>query len=505
MRVLALCILYSIESIAALYGSYTVNLDDKQQVILGVGFEIQSDSIGSGNNGLPEVNTSVPNDLVQSEKDRFFTTMLQGFRYCRLATGLYFRGLSPDGTRTVERWPGQAAGLAEMALKSKIEGFEVEAWSPPPIFKTTYSYIDGHLNSTDPAFLDLFSDAVRDDSLYLQAHSITPVWWGLQNEPVVGTGGGCTYSCCWYNASTYYSTFKAAALKIRAALPNVVIHASSWSGQHYSPEILADPSALALVDAWTFHRVGADSDDQIGSQAYFLANASGKPVLSNEFEYLSGVPTAYRTINTAQSLMNWLTFENSPTWFWLHALKPIVNSEAATYGLGFWQPVINPSNASSLPPGHFDFNPWNWNSLSGFTKYMPWDSVRVSVKEDEVRKDNRILAFLFEPAMARWTKPGLVQPPPRAPTRETLLDASDARAAATKLGFVLTNRLNMTSFTFNLSFNSSDSSLPSFNGYLYSPTENDVPLGSVTAFLNSSVPSLSITLGPSEIQFWVQQ
>ncbi len=68
--------------------SHVHRLTTTPQVILGIGYEIQSDSIGSGNNGLPAANTSVPNDLVPSERTRFFKDMLQGFRFCRLAMGL---------------------------------------------------------------------------------------------------------------------------------------------------------------------------------------------------------------------------------------------------------------------------------------------------------------------------------------------------------------------------------------------------------------------------------
>src|SRR3712207_7321978 len=39
-----------------------------------------------------------------------------------------------------------------------------------------------------------------------------------------------------------------------------------------------------------------------------------------------------------RSIMNWMTFQGSPTWYWLHALKPTYNSEAAGYALGFWRP-----------------------------------------------------------------------------------------------------------------------------------------------------------------------
>ena len=42
----------------------------EKQVIKGIGFEIQSDSIGSGNHGLPEEPIAVPHDLIPSERER---------------------------------------------------------------------------------------------------------------------------------------------------------------------------------------------------------------------------------------------------------------------------------------------------------------------------------------------------------------------------------------------------------------------------------------------------
>lgn len=232
----------------------------------------------------------------------------------------------------------------------------------------------------------------------------------------------CSSVCfpCSFDAAQYYLAFNATASRIRAAFSHTVIHASSWSGQHYSPQLTADPATLALVDAWTFHMVGANSDEQMSGQKSILAGvwlcmparvsvpcrarcegdcmvigcllsccpppsgAAGRPVLSNEYEYLSGNATAWRTINTAQSIMNWFVFENSPTWFWLHALKPLGHSEAATYGLGYWQPWVGTTGPPVIPPGTWEFNPYNWNSLAGFVKYLPWDSVRVGVVEDEV-------------------------------------------------------------------------------------------------------------------------
>lgn len=117
-------------------GLFVVNMTAQRQTILGLGFEIQSDSIGSGNNGLPASNSSVPWDLTPSERSRFYTEMLTGFRYCRLALGLYLRGTTADGKQIVERWPGQAAVLADMAKQSGIEVRPVVrprvSWPTPP-------------------------------------------------------------------------------------------------------------------------------------------------------------------------------------------------------------------------------------------------------------------------------------------------------------------------------------------------------------------------------------
>ena len=73
-------------------GAYKIRADQPQQVIKGLGFEIQSDSIGSGNAGMPDEVVAVPHDLTATEKVRFYQEMLHGFRYARLAMGLYLRG-----------------------------------------------------------------------------------------------------------------------------------------------------------------------------------------------------------------------------------------------------------------------------------------------------------------------------------------------------------------------------------------------------------------------------
>jgi len=95
-------------------GEYKIRLDQPQQVIKGLGFEIQSDSIGSLNLGMPEEVVAVPHDLTPSEKTRLYKEMLRGFRYTRLALGLYVRGLDPEQKHIIERYPGQMKDLATM-------------------------------------------------------------------------------------------------------------------------------------------------------------------------------------------------------------------------------------------------------------------------------------------------------------------------------------------------------------------------------------------------------
>ena len=155
------------------------------------------------------------------------------------------------------------------------------------------------------------------------------------------------------------------------------------------------------------------------------------PVWNNEFEYLDSTTSPTRTINTAQSIMNWFAFAASPTWYWLHALKPTTNEESPGYGLGFWRPYsdTNFSHFPDVAAGHWTYNPDNWNGecaesmmifsqlngkskysclpsitltitgVAGFARYIPWDSVRVNVIEDELRGDNRILAYMFNPTV----------------------------------------------------------------------------------------------------------
>ncbi|GAB3536437.1 hypothetical protein GCM10027403_17160 [Arthrobacter tecti] len=380
--------------------SYVVQWKRQRQTILGLGFEIQSDSIGSGNSSLPDENTSVPHDLVKSERHRFYNEMLRaggdrGFRYCRLAMGLYLRGLTEDKKNIIGRWPEQMDELAEMMKHGKTEGMMVEYWSPAPAWKTTNSYLRGTIKSDDQAYLSEFADALVQDVHYLEDHGCPVSWWGLQNEPnIVGDG----YSGASFTPDMYYHAYRTTATRIREAFPDVRIHANSLNGQFGvgCDQIRADEGALATVDSWTHHHIGYDSNYQMNND--MQRESEDRAVYNNEFEYQPWSPgdTQWRTVNTAQSIMNWMVFQDSPTWVWLHALKPTYNSEATGYSLGFWRPYDD-DNFEQFPDikkGHWDWNYMNWNGLSGFLRHMPWDSVRVEVDEPELHGDHRIMAWV---------------------------------------------------------------------------------------------------------------
>ncbi|MGI5179253.1 hypothetical protein ACQEVZ_23260 [Dactylosporangium sp. CA-152071] len=451
---------------SAAAADYVIRHDQPRQTIWGLGVELQFDSIGSGNNGLPEATTSVPHDLVTEERTRLYRDMLKvrpdrGFRYCRLALGLYLRGLTADRKNIVGRWPEQMAEIRELIQQSGIEGVAAEYWSPAPAWKSTNSYIGGTLASTTPAALDQFGDALVRDIEYLEANGIPVKMWGLQNEPHLTN---LAYSACGYSNEQYYAAFKVAAGKIRASRPDIHIHADSNAGQNGRGGALirADATALSYVDGWSWHRIGADSNEQLTAGA-FTGNAAGKVVYNNEFEYLSGGTSDWRMINTAQSIMNWMTFQNSPTWFWLHALKPTYNTEAAGYSLGFWRPYDDNdfTKYANIAKGHWDYNRQNWHAVAGFVQYLPWNSVRHHVDEGTVRQDQRIMA---------WKTP------------------------QGKLVFAFTNR-----GTASVSYTVDTGSTRAFHGQQYTPSQYNSGLGDKTG------PVLALTLPPKSIQFWIEK
>ncbi|WP_256010637.1 glycoside hydrolase family 30 protein [Desertivirga xinjiangensis] len=451
-------------------GKYRLKTDQPQQVIWGLGVEIQNDAIGSGNTGLPEEVIAIPNNLVDAERERFYRDLLKGFRYCRLAMGLYFRGLDSTKSRMVERYPGQLKDLKELIVKSGIEGISMEYWSPAPYWKSTNSYLGGSLKQYNQSFLNDFGNALRDDILYLKKEGLKISMWGLQNEPSIKTLGNLTlgkapqaYSHCYYPADMYCKVLKKVAPKIKEAAPEALIMAETWNGNsgEIGKQIQTDPTLLSYVDAWVYHRVGSNSNQIIRESELYKTNTFVKPVYQNEFEYQR--PTSDTLcINRAQNLMNWLVFVNSPTWFWLHALKPTTNAEASGYCLGFWRPENDNdfSKFSGIRKGHWQYNSQNFNALAGFLKYMPWNSVRYNVEEDKVRDDNRILAF---------------------------------KTPGGQMTIVLTNRSGAP-FTFQIKTGSSKT----FKGYRYTPTSRNVYIADLPG------QSFKTTLPDLSIEFWIE-
>ncbi len=343
-------------------GSYRVYPQRDQQVVWGMGFEIQCDSIASGNAGLPEGKTSVPHDLTPAERKRFAKEMLTGFRYCRLAGGLYWRGTDPQGKYLQPRWPEQLEEVRQMMEDAGVEGLSFEYWSPAPYWKANRGYTnrDGRENilrcfgkgfADDPdykgdvdRFLRDFAEACVRDLGTLQAAGLRVSKWGLSNEPWVTQA----YSSCFYKVEDYGRTFMAVAPAIRAHDPRIKIIADT---AHNAPTYIAPvmkTDYAKYVDALVVHAIG-DNSDRVPwnfKRARQLVKQE-LPLFQNEYEYLQGPASRDRCHNTVQNIMNWYQLAESPTWYWIHALKPVQNAEASGYSLGFWMP-IDPNYGKSL-------------------------------------------------------------------------------------------------------------------------------------------------------------
>jgi hypothetical protein len=475
-------------------GTYAIEPDRPLQRVWGLGFEIQSDSIASGNSGLPDETTSVPHDLTEAEFERFCDEMLSGFRYCRLAGGLYWRGTDECGKVLRPRWDGQLEELREMLDRAGVAGVSLEYWSPPPYWKANRRYVGnpwdtekdpenvlrcfGKDFADDPdyrgdveAFLADYARACLEDVKTLQDAGINVAMWGLANEPQANTA----YSSCRQTPGQWARTYAAVAPAIREHDRDILLIADSAHDKltYLSELVHTWPEHRDLVDAITVHTIGFDSASVMETVEHARSTVPlDRPIFQNEYEYLKGPTTPARCVNTVQNIMNWFQLAQAPTWFWIHALKPVGNEEAGGYSLGYWMPVngrcgpdVTPELAD-LAPGHWTWNPYNWHALAGFLRHMPWDSTVLSCREDEFDHDTRILAY--------------VRP--------------DGKRV-----IVLSNRCGR-KFRFDVGTNLPDST---FQGMRYTPDEAGpnfagVDVGLQTGDLSATVPDLAW-------EFWIEQ
>ena len=484
---------------APVHGAFSIDMSDAsalRQTIEGIGFEIQADSIGSGTD--PAVTgkiSGVPHDLVPSERARLSSEMLAGFRTCRLALGLYVRGLDAPQQHIIQRWPTQMAELEEMQRSSGISGFDVEYWSPAPYWKgpTLQAFTCKKNQSSSPrwstannaSFVEAWSDAMQADAVYLQRHGLRIENWGLQNEPE-----NCpVYAGILFTTTEYRDMWAAVGPKIKAVVPGVRLEAGSSHGCAVTASALfADPVASKLIDSWTYHTGGQPS----ASAMHNFSCGDGKPVWVNEWEYFQSLTpgrrfnlTAGDTINLAATVVNWFVFSDSPKFSFLHALKPSYNVEAEGFGLGFWRP--NDDNSTQQVPlkkGHWRYNNKTWNALGGFVRHMPWDVKRITVKEDVVRADQRIFAFVTAAAEGKGG--------PRHPD-----------TPAGRLGVVLVNLAPSATFTARVAISGlaeGGGGGGGLNGHRYTASEFGTRLGAKSA----SSGALEVTVPPLSVEFWVQ-
>ena len=350
---------------------YTIFPNKTRQTIKGIGFEIQSDSIGSGNHGLPEAPIGVPHDLIPSERERLAKEMLAGFRYCRLAGGLYWRGLDAEKKFLQPRWPEQLQELKLLLDAAGVEGVSFEYWSPAPFWKGNQSYViiaerggraANRLRCFSPGFdhdpiykgnvdrfLADFANAVVTDIKTLKDAGIKTSMWGLQNEP---GANHFIYSTCEYpNSPQYVQAYRAVASAIRKHDPSIMLFADTC---HNFPMLIApamkDPEVASLVDAYCVHTVGSPSESVRKVHAEITAKLPARPWFQNEYEYLTGGATPDRCMNTVQHIMNSFQLAENPTWFWIHVLKPFKNAEASGYSLGFWKSRLEEGKSTSAEP-----------------------------------------------------------------------------------------------------------------------------------------------------------
>jgi hypothetical protein len=379
-----------------------------RQVIKGLGVEIYSDMLNNKSDGQNVPGRGIPHDLVPAERTRLYKEMLQGFRYARLAGGLYIRGMDSEKKQLNGRWPTQLAELKELMEVSKIEGASFEYWSPLPYWKANQKLTgkDGSENvlrcfgrdfKNDPIyhgdttrFLNDFATAIVKDIQLLKSSGIPISIFGLQNEPNSDT----EYSSCTYKnlpIENYGLTYITVAKKVRELDPRILLIGDSQGLRLIKP-VVSNPATRDLVDYMVMHHGGVDS-----KQVQPLPLLENKLLFQNEYSYSgAGDATPARCLNTVQHMMNWFQRREAPSWFWLHALMPYNMGMSSGRALGLYRAADDLDNSKypkELKPGHWIWNPYNWHALGSFVKHMPWDSQVVEVKEEKPDEDLRVLAF----------------------------------------------------------------------------------------------------------------
>lgn len=160
-------------------------------------------------------------------------------------------------------------------------------------------------------------------------------FFGLQNEP----GANESYPSCVYTPANYAQTFRAVASAVRAQRPAVKIFGDTdVIDVRFIAAAMNDPANAKLVDFLVMHSVGSDSKTVAGDLAKVRSRINQPlPLCQNEYEYLKGPASPERCVNTVQNIMNWYQIAASPTWYWIHCLKPHTRILAADERVGRFQ------------------------------------------------------------------------------------------------------------------------------------------------------------------------
>ncbi|WP_049903552.1 golvesin C-terminal-like domain-containing protein [Halococcus agarilyticus] len=374
---------------------FGVDWDDPRQHIEGMGCEIQFDCIGANNDMSSCTDERVPEALSDSEAQRWYSEMLSNFRHVRLAMGLYLRGTDSQERLLEGRYAGQIADIAETVQQSGTKVMPTY-WSPTPYFKSSDDYLYEGLESTSTTALADMADAMVTDMQMLDQNGIDASIWSLQNEPHVKGGG---YSKCGYGNGEYADALHVVGQRIRSEFPSVRIHGpdhntGSVPSDGLSDAVRSNPEALELIDMWSWHALtsSGNPDSFVGTSS-LGDEALGRPVINTEFEYLGGNTNF---THTAKMVMNHFVYMDSPTFFWLHALKPttVANDESGYgYSLGWFRPPSDSDSSDDgidVDVGEWTYNDVNWNGIVPFVELIPHDSVRYSVLGDDADDTTRV-------------------------------------------------------------------------------------------------------------------